>query len=105
MSKHGLNPEQLENIKNIIRYNTDNIEAVSLFGSRATGNYKNYSDIDLVLFGEIKESVIDLLWTCFYESNIPYKVDITAYNLIRYLPLKRHIDSSAKVLFSREELY
>jgi predicted nucleotidyltransferase len=105
MSENGLNKRQLQEMRNIIRSNTKSVEAVHLFGARATNTYKNYSDIDLVLFGEIEDSVISRLWTCFYESNIPYKVDIAAYNLIRYLPLKKHIKNCSQILFSQKELY
>ena len=32
------------------------------------------------------------MWTQFYESSLPYKVDITAYHLTYYKPLKDHIE-------------
>jgi len=102
---HGLNKRQIQIIKDILSSNTNDIKKVSLYGSRATGKYKTYSDIDLVLYGDIKESVSGRLWTCFSESYLPYKVDVTVYKNIVYLPLKRHIDAHAKILFTKEELY
>ena len=91
---HGLQQNQLELIKNICKNFASHIDKVSFFGSRATGAYKDYSDIDIVLYGDISDKDIRNLWTQFYESSLPYKVDITAYHLTYYKPLKDHIDNS-----------
>lgn len=95
---HGLSENQVRLIKNILERFAPAVESVSVFGSRATGTYKSYSDIDLVLYGDIKEETIDRLWTCFSESSLPHKVDVTAYNLVTHPPLKEHIDRVAKPL-------
>ena len=102
--EHGLSISQLQTLKTILNQCPFVIEKVSIFGSRATATYKSYSDIDLVLYGSISESGIDRLWTLFNESNLPYKVDINAYHLTHYPPLKRHIDQFGKVLFTQDEL-
>ena len=99
MLDHGLSENQLQIIKETLENVAPAVESVSVFGSRATGSYKSYSDIDLVLYGDLGEETIDRLWTCFHESSLPYKVDITAYNLVRHPPLKEHIDRFAKPLF------
>lgn len=101
MLDHGLSENQLQIIKETLENIAPAVESVSVFGSRATGSYKSYSDIDLVLYGDLGEETIDRLWTCFHESSLPYKVDITAYNLVRHPPLKEHIDRFAKPLFSK----
>ena len=98
---HGLNDSQLQTIKNILRECPAPMEKVSIFGSRATGTYKSNSDIDLVLYGNIDSDSIDRLWTLFHESNLPYKVDVNAYQFARY---PQDIDSRAKVLFTQAEL-
>ena len=102
---HGLKPRHLESIRDILRENCRSIESVGLFGSRATGNYSETSNIDLVLYGDVSEQVSDRLYTCFLESLLPYKVDIAAYNHVNYSPLKRHIDASARTLYTEEQLY
>ena len=81
------------------------IEKVSLFGSRARGSFQNYSDIDLVLYGDIEEKTVDLLWTAFYESYLPYTVDLKVYQDISYTPLKEHIERYGKTLFTKKDLY
>ena len=102
---HGLNEYSLNIIRRILTENTPDITNVRLFGSRATGSYTPYSDIDIVLDGNIEETVADRLWTCFTESLLPYKVDINIYKHITYPPLKKHIDRCGKTLFTREQLY
>ena len=98
MIDHGLSEHQVRLIKNVLERFAPAVESVSVFGSRATGTYKSYSDIDLVLYGDLNEETIDRLWTCFAESSLPYKVDVTAYNLLTHPPLKEHIDRVAKSL-------
>lgn len=80
------------------------IEKVSVFGSRATGLARPNSDIDLVLFGTIQEHEIDRLWTLFDDSGLSVSVDILAYSDDLYPPLKRHIDATARTLFTRADL-
>lgn len=101
---HGLQDKQLNIIKEILKNFASSIDKVCLFGSRATGSYKNYSDIDLVIYGDISDKNIDRLRTIFFESGLPYKVDINAYHLINYPPLKNHIDGYGKILFSKNQL-
>jgi len=104
MNNHGLNKEQLNIIKEILRPYAQDIEKVGLFGSRATGKYRPNSDIDMVLYGDIDEKTLDHIWTLFEESLLPVKLDVAAYNLIDYPPLKAHIDEVMKVLFTHKEL-
>ena len=103
-TEHGLTQEHLETIRGILAPYAGRISKVALFGSRATGNYRHNSDIDLVLYGDLEERVVDRLWTLFSESNLPFPVDVKSYQLIRYRPLKGHIDRVGKVLFRQEEL-
>jgi len=72
--KYGLSKEVYEKIKKIIDDNKNC--KILLFGSRARGDYKEISDIDLAVLNEISRdeqykimNEIDLL-------NIVYKVDI-----------------------------
>ena len=101
---HGLSTRHLETIKRILAPYSCHINRVALFGSRATGNYRGNSDIDLVLYGDLEEEWVDRLWTTFNESNLPFSVDVKGYELIKYRPLREHIDQVGKLLFTRGEL-
>ena len=105
MLSHGLNKDKIRIVRDIIYRNVSGINKVSLYGSRSTGKYKSNSDIDLVLYGNIDEANADRLRTCFYESLLPYKVDITIYQHITLFFLKHNIDEQAKTLFTKEQLY
>jgi uncharacterized protein len=104
MFNHGLTAQQLDIIRNILKLYAHDIERVGLFGSRATGLYRANSDIDMVLYGNMDTQTIDRLSTVFDESALPVKVDLTAYSLITYPPLKTHIDAVMQVLFMAEQL-
>ena len=83
---------------------TELITRVDLFGSRARGTARPNSDIDLVLHGPVDQATLDRLWTLFWESSLPFKVDIKAYALTDYAPLKRHMDTVCQPLFSQADL-
>lgn len=104
MANHGLTGHQLQLIRDILAPYANIITRVDLFGSRAKGTYRPNSDIDLVLHGAVNEKIIDRLWTVFSESSLPFKVDIKAYGLIDYPPLKAHMDSVCQTLLTQEEL-
>ena len=101
---HGLSDRQLMVLKQIFSLYAEEIASVGLFGSRATGDYRPNSDVDLVLRGSIKEKQIDRLWTMFHESSLPFSVDVKSYEMTTYPPLKAHIDKVCKTLFTQQEL-
>lgn len=47
-----------------------------LFGSRARGDYKENSDIDIAIFGKIDEKTEYAIRNSFDLLNIPYTIDI-----------------------------
>ena len=51
------------------------IKEVHLFGSRAKGNYKTGSDIDLAAMNEgVNTKIISVINSLLSESSLPYKV-------------------------------
>ncbi len=79
------------------------IERVIIFGSRVLGNYRQGSDIDLALQGNISRKVLNNTSIQInQELPIPYKVDLLDYNLIEHLPLKEHIDRHGKIFYQKE---
>ncbi|MEW6552586.1 MAG: nucleotidyltransferase domain-containing protein [Campylobacterota bacterium] len=66
---------------------------IILFGSRAKGNFKNGSDIDIA----IKSKDVDFhkimrMKSRLDELDLPYKIDLIDYNSIENIELKNHID-------------
>lgn len=66
-------------------------EAV-LFGSRAKGNYKKGSDIDIAVKGPVEKDALAQLIMAFDESLLPYFVDVVVYANLENEALREHID-------------
>lgn len=79
------------------------IESVILFGSRAKGNYKRGSDIDLALKGKHTSSLLALNVSAQLNEAlpIPYFVDVLDYNTIDNDELKSHIDRVGVMIYEK----
>ena len=104
MIDHGLVDEELETIRVVLANFADEITQVDLFGSRATGNYRGNSDVDLVVHGDVRDATVDRLRTLFNESNLPVSVDVASYESMTYRPLKAHVDAVRQCLFSAQDI-
>lgn len=101
--KFGLSQKSLSEVIGVFR-NYMEIDEAKLFGSRAMGNFKNGSDIDIAILGDaISLSVILKLKNDFEESSLPYFVDIVNYNSISNPELKRHIDQNGITLYVKSD--
>jgi predicted nucleotidyltransferase len=89
----GLNENEVQIIQRTLA-ECPEIEKAIVFGSRALGNFKAGSDIDLALFGEgiSRKTVLDLFDKLNEVLNLPYYFDIINYNEITNVALKKHID-------------
>ena len=90
--KFGLSEDNIIKIKSIFSEFPE-IEEVIIFGSRAKGNYKNGSDIDLALKGsnlnlKLANSISNKLDDLF----LPYTFDLVIYSQIENEDLIDHID-------------
>jgi predicted nucleotidyltransferase len=76
---------------------------VILYGSRAKGNYRNGSDIDITLYTDSGFGFNELsrLAGEFDESDMPYFVDVSIYSKLDNPDLKAHIDRVGKILYTR----
>jgi predicted nucleotidyltransferase len=80
------------------------IEKAILYGSRAKGNYRNGSDIDLTLIG--KEMTLQELSKLEWELDdllLPYKFDISLFHQISNPSLIDHIQRVGKDFWVREK--
>jgi uncharacterized protein len=81
------------------------IDKVILFGSRAIGNYRKGSDVDILICGEkISDRVITEISELLNEVYpLPYFFDIIHYEQITNKNLLEHIHLEGKVLFNKQE--
>ncbi len=79
------------------------IECVIIFGSRAMGNYKKGSDVDLAIVGKMAtRDVARRLSLALNETVLlPYYFDVVSYREIQNCDLKAHIDENGIVLYNR----
>lgn len=79
------------------------IEKVKIFGSRAMGNFRPGSDIDLAVFAKAL-SYNDLLdiKMAIDDLELLYKIDLIDYNNIDHQELKEHIDQAGKIFYTHE---
>ena len=100
--RFGLSDETISRINEVFsRY--PEISRVLLYGSRAKGDYKEGSDIDLSLIGkEIDLPTLQRIATELDDLMLPYRIDIDIYEKIRNDALKEHIDRVGKVFYEKD---
>ena len=83
------------------KYN--HVDEVVIYGSRALGNYRKASDIDLAVKGGNLNSTDEMKITFDLDDlMLPYKFDITIYNHINNQELRHHIDHFGKVIYKKQ---
>jgi uncharacterized protein len=99
--KLGLSEKTLQKLCSVLREHPHVSQAI-IYGSRAKGNFRSGSDIDLTLKGhdihfsellKIEDEIDDLL--------LPYMVDISDYEQLENQELIAHIDRVGIVFYAR----
>jgi predicted nucleotidyltransferase len=100
MNAFGISETTFEQLKKTFE-NYPEIKEVLVFGSRAKGNYRNGSDIDLAIksTGNTLKLAFDLAGIFNERLPIPYQVDVLSYHDLDNIDLKEHIDRVGKPLF------
>ncbi len=100
---HGLDDRTLLRVRRILATFPE-IDRAVLYGSRAMGNYRPGSDIDLTLHGDgLSWDLCAEVAGMFEASSIPYMVDVSVFELLKHEALKDHIRRRGVVLFDRFE--
>lgn len=99
--QYGLSSETISKISGVFR-TFPAVEKAVLYGSRAKGNYRTGSDIDLTLYGEqltpellgdISEALDDLL--------LPYSIDLSIFDELEHAKLREHIERVGITFYTR----
>ncbi len=99
--KFGLKDEAIEAICGVFQDHPE-VEKAILYGSRARGNFKSASDIDLTLQGESLNSTV--LNTISWELDdllLPYTFDLSIISQISNPDLIDHISRVGVVFYAR----
>ncbi|MCI5151231.1 MAG: nucleotidyltransferase domain-containing protein [Candidatus Electrothrix sp. MAN1_4] len=103
MNPHGLSNETVGKISAVFARHPA-VEQEVLYGSRAKGNFKPGSDIDLSLHG-VGLSLQEL-WAINEELDellLPYSIDVLIFDTLRHEKLKEHIERVGVVLYVQED--
>ena len=79
------------------------IKKVLVYGSRATGNHKTGSDIDLTIIGELDFKNLLRLETQLDDLLLPYKMDLSIKHKINDPGLLDRIHQTGKVFYEKQE--
>jgi len=99
--KFGLKKDIINQINDVfVKY--PQIEKVIIYGSRAKGNFKKGSDIDLTLEGTgLNLSVINSLLNELDDLLLPYTFDVSIFNQIGNADLVEHIGRVGGVFYEK----
>ncbi|MDD2951800.1 MAG: nucleotidyltransferase domain-containing protein [Parabacteroides sp.] len=79
------------------------IEEVILYGSRAKGNYKPFSDVDISLVGScLTRSDLNQISLAIDDLLLPYQFDLSLFYELRNPELKEHIQRVGISIFNRD---
>ena len=97
--RFGLTDAQLAEITAILQKYPEVGRGI-IFGSRAMGNYKEASDIDLAIKGEdvTFKTAINISGE-LEDSELPFLCDVVNYNTIDHPPFKEHIDTEGVTFY------
>ena len=90
--KYGLKESVVEKMNGVFAQYPE-VETAVLYGSRAKGNYKHGSDIDLTLYGRA-DLTLNILYKIMNDIDdllLPYMVDLSIFNTISDPDVVEHI--------------
>jgi len=99
---YGLKDDTIEKIKSVFaRYRK--VSKVVLYGSRAKGNYKTGSDVDLTLYGDALDlSIVNKISNDIDDLLLPYTFDISIFEQIENCDIIAHINRVGIVFYGTD---
>ncbi|MEN8134936.1 MAG: nucleotidyltransferase domain-containing protein [Thermodesulfobacteriota bacterium] len=99
--QYGLKKETLKKIREVFgRYGQ--VEEVIIYGSRAKGNYRPGSDIDLTLKGrELDLKTLNRISLDLDDLLLPYTFDLSVFSHISNPEFLDHIERVGQVFYCR----
>jgi len=95
----GLPLGAVEKIRTVFALHPE-VEKVVLYGSRAKGNYKTGSDIDLTMYGDaLNQSILLKILDELDELLLPWMIDLSLYQQIDNANLRDHIERVGTVFY------
>ena len=100
---YGMTDDELQLLCSLFARHKE-IEQVILYGSRARGTHKPFSDVDITLLGVgLTRSHLSRLMADIDESSLPYFFDISLFAKLTNPDLIEQIEQTGVVLYRRGE--
>ncbi len=101
MNKFGLSDTTIEKTCKVFA-DFPAIEKAVLYGSRAKGNFKPGSDIDLTLYGVTLSKDLRSTIACALDDlMLPYTIDLSVFDTLNHAELKEHIERVGVLFYER----
>jgi len=98
---HGLSESTVERIRDVLADFPD-VEKAVLYGSRAKGNHRPSSDIDLTLYGrKLGQSQLARIDAALDDLLLPYKIDLSEMSSLTHPALLDHIRRVGMVFYEK----
>lgn len=105
ITTYGLTERQLQQLCELFGHYPQ-LERVILYGSRAKGNFRPNSDVDITLMGkELTKTDLNNLDNEIDDLLLPYFFDISLFHKISNPDLTNHIERVGKVIYEREKMH
>jgi predicted nucleotidyltransferase len=100
----GLSSQHTDSICSVFRRHPS-VDRVIIYGSRAKGNYKPSSDIDLTIIGTgVDTTELLKIENELDELLLIYKIDLSLLHQIANLDLVDHIQRVGQIFYERDAL-
>jgi len=101
--KFGLKEDAIRRMRDVFVCYPD-VERVLLYGSRAKGDFKPGSDVDLTLIGDtLDHKQVNRIANELDDLLFPYTFDLSIFEDITNPALRAHIERVGKVFYRREK--
>lgn len=98
----GLNETTIQRMHDVLaKYPA--VEQAIIYGSRAMGNYREGSDIDITLIGKVSDTVRSRIWLDLDDLNMPYLIDLSVFQELKSESLIGHIQRVGKLFYERSK--
>lgn len=102
MTNLGLKQKDIDSINSVFNQYQE-ITKATIYGSRAKGNYRNGSDIDLTLTGDnLDLTTLFKIETQLDDLLLPYKIDLSIFHKIENPDLVEHIRRVGIIFYDNE---
>lgn len=99
---YGLTDIELQKLT-VVLSSAENVKKAILYGSRAKGNYKPFSDIDITLVGDsLSRRDLNAVSRALDDLLLPYQIDLSLYDTLKNEDLIEHINHYGVEIFVRQ---